>query len=220
MQTKIRKSALATVLCGVTMLFSIANTAQAAIYKSPNGYQITVPNGWTQQKGFMGTEVAYTDASGASISVLSPPEPVGPTTLTQIRLASVEHIRRILNDYKLVKQGNTKLGGVPAAYITSSYSMGTPKRMVRVHQVIAVRHNKLFVFTATASKASYPRYAATFHNMLQSVRWINAVKKPVQRSLAKPPINNSTVGKPSPTPEPTATATPSPNEPSQTPSNN
>ena len=170
MQTKIKMSTLATVLCGATMLFSTANSTQAATYKSANGYQFTPPAGWTQQKGFAGTEVMYLHPSGTNINVVSQAVPAG-ISLSQIRAASLAQLRRTMTGYKLVSQGNTRLGGGPAGFIDSTYVMGTPAQQMRAYQVYAVRSGKLFVITCTARNALYSQYKSTFQKTLNSLRW-------------------------------------------------
>ena len=170
MQTKIKTSRLTAILCGATMLFSAAFSAQAATYKSANGFQFTPPAGWTQRKAFMGTEVVYLHSSGTNISAVSQAIPPG-VSLAQVRAASLAQLRQAMTGYKLVSQGNTRLGGGAAAFIDSSYMMGTPAQKMRAYQVYAVRGGKLFVFTCTAKNALYPKYKAAFMKTLNSVRW-------------------------------------------------
>ena len=170
MQTKIKTCTLATVLCGAAMLFSTANSTQAATYKSANGYQFTPPAGWTQRKGFMDSEVLYIHSSGANINVVSQAVPAG-ISLSQIRAASLAQLRKTMTGYKLVTQGNTRLGGGAAGFIDSTYLMGTPAQQMRAYQVYAVRSGKLFVFTCTSRNAIYPQYKSTFQKTLNSVRW-------------------------------------------------
>ena len=170
MQTKIKTSRLTAMLCGATMLFSAAISAQAATYKSTNGYSFAPPNGWTQSKGFAGTEVAYIHSSGTSINVVSQAVPAG-ISLSQIRAASLAQLRKTMTGYKLVSQGNTRLGGGAAGFIDSTYLIGTPALQMRAYQVYAVRSGKLLVFTCTSRNAIYPQYKVTFLKTLNSVRW-------------------------------------------------
>lgn len=170
MQTKMKVSRWATMLCGATMLFSAAHSAQAATYKSANGYSFTPPAGWTQRKAFMGSEVLYIHSSGSNLNVVSRAMPAG-VTLAQIRAASFAQLRKAMTGYQLVSQGNTRLGGGAAGFIDSTYLMGTPAQKMRAYQVYALRGGKLYVFTCTARNALYPKYKATFQKTLNSLRW-------------------------------------------------
>lgn len=171
MKMKMKTSLLAPV-CGIAVLATSLSTgsAQAATYKSANGYSFTPPAGWQKLPNFSGTEIMYRSSTGENINVLSRAVPAG-ITLAQIRAATIPQLRAKMTGYQLVGQGNTRLGGVPAAYIYSSYLMGTPPQRMRGDQIFVLRKGRMFAFTCTSRSAVHAKYKPIFQKILNSVRW-------------------------------------------------
>jgi len=165
---KVFASRFAALFCCLMLLTS---SSFAATYKSANGYSFTPPTGWQKLPNFGGSEILYRHSGGSNINVLSRALPTSNITVAQIRAASITQLRSSFKNYKLVAQGDTRLGGAPAGYLTSGYTMEGTGISMRVHQVFALRGSKLFVFTCTSSTAVYPRFSPIFQKTLRSVRW-------------------------------------------------
>lgn len=161
------------------VLLTIALLMTAAVaktYTSKKGYSIAAPSGWTIQSNDSGNpEAIFIDKPingiRPNINVVVTPSAKG-QTLAQLKTQINSLYPRVFNSYKKLAQGNTKLGGVAGIYITAIHKMGSPKALLRMHQVFVLRKDSAYIFTCTSSDADYSKSDAAFKNALASVKWI------------------------------------------------
>lgn len=165
----------AVVALGTGGLESTGLEAKAATWKSPRGYSLQAPAGWTIGSGAsMGADVIISarprNGFTPNFNVVAQTLPRG-ATLAQVKQGSAALMKRSLTNYKLLSQGYGTLAGTRALSMVSSFNIGSPPRAVRITQMIAVRNGRAFVFTGTAPSAAFASYNSAFARMFKSVRW-------------------------------------------------
>jgi hypothetical protein len=148
--------------------------AVAKTYSSKNGYSIVAPAGWTVDTSkkansdviFMGKQ-ANGFRPNLSVTVTAS----GGQNLSQVRSYINTAYPRVFKNYQKLGQGNTKLGGVPAVFVSATHKTGSPNTLVRMYQVIALRKGAAYIVTCTARNADYAKSDAAFKKALASMKW-------------------------------------------------
>ena len=157
---------------GIAMLaLGLAPRVAAAPYKSPAGYTITPPSGWTTKKGGLSGDVAFQSSTGASIAVVS--QAVSPRiTLEKARTSVLASLQKSpTRAFKVLGQGETTIGGLRALTVAGSYQSGKPPAKVRDLLVFVLHGGKVHLFTCTDAEARYSKSTKAFNAALASVRW-------------------------------------------------
>lgn len=160
----------AVAMSALLLTASVAPQVSAAPYKSPNGYTVTPPAGWTTSHGTPGTEVVFMSRTRENINVVTQAVPKG-TSLEAARTQTIALLKRMMTNYKVLGQGNSTLGGQRAAVLVSGYTLSQPPIKLRAYQSFTIRNGKLYVFTCTARESSYAKFNGAFMRTLSSVRW-------------------------------------------------
>ena len=149
--------------------------AKGKTFKSPKGYSITAPANWKiMSDGLMGTDVILIAPAakqfGANVNVVVKTAPKG-GNLKQGMPQIIQGMSRVLNGFKEISRGETKVDGLPGIQFTATHKMGTPARVLKMYQQYVVRNGKVYVFTATALNENYATYDSAFKTVLKSVTW-------------------------------------------------
>ena len=196
-----------------TVVMTSIHGVSAAPYKSPNGYTITPPKGWTTVKDLAGTEVMFIAPTRANINMVVQHNVPDDIPLDLVREESINLERQMFTKFKVLSQGTWELGGQRAVTLTSNYFLNQPAEKMRLLQVFTVYKNRLFVITCTARDKDFPKYLSTFKQTMQTLKWTNAipaiVPKPKPKATPKSaPQQTATPASATPTPTPIETAPP------------
>ena len=171
MKTKLLPLLVVPMLCASAYLRS----AQAAPFKSKQGYSLQAPAGWkVQSPGPMNADVILlaTPRNGfsANLNVMAMPVPKN-ATLGAIKQQMGGFLAKMFTNFKIVGQSNIKLQGATALKTDATYSMGSPAKTMRMQQIIVLRNGKGYIFTTTSTAADTKIYQPRFKSILDSVRW-------------------------------------------------
>jgi len=159
----------------ILLTFALLMTAAVAkTHTSKKGYSVAIPKGWTVDTSkMMGTDVIFLakplNSFRANLNVITTPS--NGQTLAQVKAQINSTYPGVFNTYKKLAQGNTKIGGFTALYLTATHKTGSPNKLLRMHQVFVLRKGSAYIFTCTASNADYAKSDAAFEMALASVKW-------------------------------------------------
>lgn len=168
------RAVLTSLMSIVLTMLSVVAVA-ATPFRSAKGYAITPPTGWQiEQSGVAGTDVVFhappLHGFSAMINAV-----VDKAPLRADLHSALLHINavypRIFKGYKRVEQSSVTLDGTSALLNIANYQAGTPPRLLRMRQVVALKNGQLYLFTCTCLAADYPHFSATFAAALKSIHW-------------------------------------------------
>lgn len=158
----------------------MTNNLQAApqAHRSAKGYSIVAPNGWRKgPANFMGTDAIFVSSTvagnppfAANLVVTVGASAAGGNFEQEVK-KGVAVASRMLNKFRLISRGETRLGGQRAWMLIGTHEMGTPPRRLRFYAVGVPYKNKIYSFTGTAANAQFARYQPIFQKAVASVRW-------------------------------------------------
>lgn len=165
------------VIVSASLLTAHAQTAPSAT-RSTKGYSIVAPNGWRKgPANFMGTDLIFVSPTvagnppfAANLVVTVGASAAGGNFEQEVK-KGVAVASRMLNKFRLISRGETRLGGQRAWMLIGTHEMGTPPRRLRFYAVGAPYKNKIYSFTGTATNAQFARYQPLFQKAVSSVRW-------------------------------------------------
>lgn len=162
---------LSIALCGATV------EAASKTHRSAKGYSIVPPAGWKAgPSNFMGTDAIWMSPTTgkspftANLVAMVAPAVKGETFEKGVKNANAM-MGRMLNKFKVVKQGETKLAGQRAWLMIGTHEMGSPPQKLRFYAVTAPYKNRVYSFNGTATDAQFARYQPLFQKAIASVRW-------------------------------------------------
>ena len=199
---------LALFCLGVFALNTLQSSAQAAPFKSKNGYSLTAPAKWKiNQSSKDGTDVmlaappanGFTSNMKVVVAYASQGKSLArvcdecewceddgefcrwegeceycfskpATTLAQIKTELVATHSKTLTGFKLQKQSTVPFAGTKALVIDATYKVGSPAKLIKISQTIAIRGSKTYIITSTAPAATFKNYQPAFSDVLKSVR--------------------------------------------------
>lgn len=153
------------------------NAADYRVYENPAyNFAMAYPADWRVVEGYMGTVVLMgspaetpTDKFAENISVYAgklPPNTA--VTLDQYTAANIEQLRKVVGEFKLIKQEKATLAGAPAGTIIYTGRQGVFR--LKWRQDYLVVDNVAYVITFTAEEAQYDKYEKTVRTILKSFR--------------------------------------------------
>ena len=159
--------------------------AQAALLASTptvgSSYEITPAKGWTVKSDIGATNAAELvvmapekEGFTANLNVVIVPAIPG-ETLDKVKGQIAQLYPKMFNNYSLISQTDTQVGGETALQNIGSYELGTPPRKILINQVIVLKDNRAFTFSCTSLDAPTDDHKPALNAMLASIRW---TKKP------------------------------------------
>ena len=124
--------------------------------------------------GTMGTDVILlapvAKQFAANINVVVKASPSS-GSLKQGMPQIIKGVGSMMNDFKELSRGETKVAGSPGIEFSATHKMGTPARVLKMSQTYVMRNGQIYVFTSTALSENYASYDADFKAALKSLRW-------------------------------------------------
>ncbi len=137
------------------------------------GVQISYPSDYTTKENFMGTVVAIispqegsSDDFRENLNVLEQDLLDSSTTLEEYTQLNMDQLQTVMNDFHLIRKGDTTLAGHPAYEVVYTASQGQID--AKYHQVWTVVDDRAYIITATGTVQQYDNYSAVFDDMIAS----------------------------------------------------
>jgi hypothetical protein len=164
-----------TVFLACTALFLEIAAASATPYASPKGYQITPAAGWkVNSSGIMGSDVvlfaAPSHGFAANLNVVINPTPSN-ETLRDVDIELKKALQQTLQNYKTLSTKYSSVNGAKALVLSSSYTIGSPAKLVHSRQIIAEHNHLTYSFTCTDLAENAQAYDPAFKQMVTSIKW-------------------------------------------------
>lgn len=158
---------LAAVLASVSCLCA----AEERIHNAESGYSLTIPDGWSVQRDFLGADVIATLETGGiplMANVVIEPLPAG-ISLEEYFAASLELVGLLLPGYEEHDRGRETLNGVPALWLIYSWDMNGSRRTNLAYFVAQAGMG--YVLTLTAAANDFDAALPIFRSIAASFRF-------------------------------------------------
>lgn len=137
-----------------------------------HGFAITGPRGWTKGEAapalvvFRSPQADESDAFTENVNVTVEDLPSDSVSLRQYRDGALANVRRAITNFRLLEEGDARLGGTAAARISYLGTQG--QFQLRFLQVFAVRTAKAYVVTFTAEEPRFEQYRPAAQTAIDS----------------------------------------------------
>lgn len=175
-----RASVLAVLVSVSMLLLSItfkvsvfASVSSSAYVDSSNQFSISPPSGWAvDSSGVYRTSVIFYGPVDSSFRI-NMNIIVQATSLNLSDYVSAAKYQlaasfTTTNNYTLVSQGSTTVGGVAGYQLVNEWTQGSYN--IKDEQDIVVQNQKAYIITSTALQSNYPNYQPTFDESVQTFK--------------------------------------------------
>lgn len=174
----IKKTVLVLSLISVTAFPVIAKSSVNS-YKSSDGYSINYPASWTQQDQkstynitlFKSPPESETDDFAENVNVVVEKAPnLNLNKYYTLAMSMMNDPKNPypLQDFKILKTGDKTVNKMPAKYLI--YSHNYAGKGLEVKTYIFYKNNNGYVLTCTATNESFPKYEATFDQIVSTFK--------------------------------------------------
>lgn len=151
-----------------------AETKFLSYNNSTYGFQIGYPANWKVVQGFMGSVVAFAsplenanDKFSENLNlIIQDLTPYPGMSLEKYEEITLNQLRNIITDYKLVYKGNSALADRPSRTIVFTGRQGIFQ--LKFMQVYMINDNRAYVITFGAEETEFTRYEDTAKRMISS----------------------------------------------------
>ena len=164
----------ALLLLMITFSVPVSALVDPAYVDSKNQFSINPPAGWLiDASGTLGTAVILYGPTDSNFRInMNVITEATSLSLSDYVISAKAQLSSGLNNYQLVSETPTSIGGVAADELVNTFTQGSTN--IKDKQDILVQNGKAYVVTSTALQTNYGTYQALFDESIQTFKIVGA----------------------------------------------